>query len=89
MLKARIIVDSLIREKNISVTPEEIEARYGVIAEESGLSVDEVKKHYSDPRAKEYLIDDVKENKLFDELYKEVKVTKGEKTTFEELFSQK
>ena len=59
------------------------------IADEGGMSVDEVKKHYDDPRAKEYLIDDTKENKLYDQLYNEVKVTKGDKMTFRELFEQK
>lgn len=88
MLKSRIIVDSLIRARNISVTPEEIEAQYAKIAEEGGMSVDEVKKHYDDPRSKEYLIDDTKENKLYDEIYKEVKVTKGDKLTFKQLFEQ-
>lgn len=88
MLKSRIIVDSLIRSKNISVTPEEIEAQYAKIAEEGGMTVDEVKKHYEDPRAKEYLIDDTKENKLYDEIYKEVKVSKGDKMTFKELFAK-
>ena len=89
MLKSRIIVDSLIREKNISVTPEEIEEQYAKIAQEGGISVDEVKKHYSDPRTKEYLIDDTKENKLYDEIYKTVKVSKLEKVNFEELFQMK
>lgn len=89
MLKSRIIVDSLIREKNISVTPEEIEEQYVKIAQEGGISVDEVKKHYSDPRTKEYLIDDTKENKLYDEIYKTVKVSKGDKVNFEELFQMK
>ena len=87
MLKSRIIVDSLIRAKNISVTPEEIEAQYAKIAEESGMSVEDVKKHYADPRAKQYLIDDAKESKLFDEIYKEVKVSKGDKISFKDLFS--
>lgn len=89
MLKSRIIVDSLIREKNISVTPEEIEEQYKKIADEGGMTVEEVKKHYSDPRAKEYLIDDTKENKLYDIIYKEVKVTKGDKLTFKELFENR
>ncbi|MCQ2575844.1 MAG: trigger factor [Treponema sp.] len=89
MLKSRIIVDSLIRSKNISVTPEEIEEQYKKIAEEGNMSLDEVKKHYSDPRAKEYLIDDTKENKLYDEIYKEVKVSKGDKLSFKELFEQR
>ena len=62
MLKSRIIVDSLIRERNISVTPEEVEEAYAKIADESGMSVEDVKKHYGDPRAREYLVDDTKEN---------------------------
>ncbi len=86
MLKSRILVDNLLRDKNISVTPEEIEAEYGKIAEEGGMSIEEVKKHYDDPRSKEYLIDMVKENKLFEELYKQVKVSKGDKMSFKELF---
>ena len=86
MLKSRLIVDALLREKNISVTPEEIEAQYEKIASENGMTVEEVKEHYKDPKTKEYLIDDTKENKLFDELYKEVKVEKGDKMTFADLF---
>ena len=86
MLKSRIIVDSLIRERNISVTPDEIEAEYGKMAEETGSSVDEIKKHYADARAKEYLIDDTKEQKLYEQLYKEVKTSKGDKMAFADLF---
>lgn len=89
MLKSRIIVDSLIRARNISVTPEEIEAQYQVIADEGGMTLDEVKKHYQDARAKEYLIDDAKENKLYNEIYKEVKVTKGDKVAFKDLFEMR
>lgn len=87
MLKSRIIVDSLIHSKNISVTTEEIEAEFEKIAKEGGMSVEEVKKHYEDPRSKEYLIDETKENKLYDEIYKEVKVSKGDKMSFKDLFS--
>lgn len=86
MLKSRIIVDQLIREKNISVTPEEIEAQYSKIAEDAGTTVEEVKKHYEDPRSKEYLIDEAKEKKLFADLYTQVKVTKGDKIAFADLF---
>ena len=87
MLKSRIIVDSLIRARNICVTPEEIEEQYKRIADEGGMTVEEVKKHYEDPRSKEYLIDDTKENKLYDQLYKEVKVSKGDKISFKDLFN--
>ena len=86
MLKSRLIVDALIREKNIEVTPEEVEAEFAKIADESGSTLDEVKEHYKDARAKEYIIDEIKENKLYDELYKQVKVSKGDKVEFADLF---
>ena len=88
MLKARVIVDALLRERNISVTPEEIEEESSRIAAESNVTVEEVKKHYSDPRAKEYLIDDAKEQKLYKQLYSEVKVSKGDKVSFADLFKR-
>jgi len=53
---------------------------------DGGISVDEVKKHYEDAKAKEYLIDDTKEQKLYDELYKEVKTVKGDAISFADLF---
>lgn len=86
MLKSRLIVDALIREKNIAVTPEEVEAEFAKIADESGSTIEEVKEHYEDARAKEYIIDVIKENKLYDELYKQVKVSKGDKVKFADLF---
>ena len=86
MLKSRLIVDALIREKNIAVTPEEVEAEFAKIADEYGSTLDEVKEHYKDARAKEYIIDEIKENKLYDELYKQVKVSKGDKVKFADLF---
>ena len=55
-------------------------------AEESGTSVEEIKKYYDEPRAKEYIIDEIKEKKLFEELYKQVKVSKGDKVAFADLF---
>ena len=37
-----------------------------------------MKKHYADPRSKEYLIDDIKEQKLYTEIFAKVKITKGD-----------
>ena len=88
MLKARIVVESLLKDRNITVTPEEIEQEMESIAEKSGVSVEEVKKHYADPRSKEYLIDDTKEQKLYKELFAQVKVTKGDKMVFADLFKR-
>ena len=86
MLKSRIIVESLLKEKDISVTAEEIEAEYEKIAAGAGVSVEEIKKHYEDPRSKEYLEDEAKEQKLYTMLFDQVKVSKGDKKTFADLF---
>lgn len=88
MLKSRIIVESLLKDRNITVTPEEIEQEMESIAEKSGVSVEEVKKHYADPRSKEYLIDDTKEQKLYKELFGQVTVTTGDKMAFADLFKR-
>ncbi len=86
MLKSRLILDKLLSEKNITVTPEEVEAEYSRIAEEVDSSVEEVKSHYESAKEKEYLIDDIKEKKLYEELYKQVTVQKGENVAFADLF---
>lgn len=86
MLKSRIIVDSLLKSKNISVTPEEVEEAYQKLADSNGVSIEDVKKHYADPRAKEWFIDDVKEQKLYDDIFAQIKVAKGDKTSFADLF---
>ena len=85
-LKARLIVDNLLKENDITITPEEVEAEYKSMAEKAGITIEEVKKHYEDPRNKEYLIDDMKEQKLYASLFEKVKITKGEKKSFSDLF---
>ena len=67
--------------------PEEVEAEYQKLADANGISVEEVKKHYADPRSKEYFIDEVKEQKLYNEIFEQVKVTKGDKVKFADLFN--
>lgn len=88
MLKSRLIVENLLKARNIAVTPEEVEAEYAKIADVAGISLEEVKKHYADASKKEYLIDDMKEQKLYAQLFEQVKITKGDKTTFADLFKK-
>ncbi len=87
-LKGRLIVETLMEERNIEVSPEDVEAEYAKIAEDSGISVEEVQKHYTEPHAKEYLIDDIKERKLYDQLFEQVQIVQGEKKAFSELFKK-
>ncbi len=86
MLKSRVIVELLLKEREIVVTPEEVEAEYARMAEGSGISVEEVKKHYADARRKEYLIDDIKEQRLYGQLLEKCTLSKGDKVAFADLF---
>jgi trigger factor len=86
MLKSRVLVEILLKDREIAVTPEDVEAEYAKMAEGAGISVDEVKKHYADPRRKEYLIDDIKEQRLYGQLLEKCTLTKGAKTAFADLF---
>jgi trigger factor len=87
-IKSRLIVESLLKEKNVTCSPEELEAEYARIAERMEVSVDEVKKQYSEASHKEYLADDVKERKLYDGLFSEIKIEKGDKISFKALFEE-
>jgi trigger factor len=87
-LKGRLIVETLMENSKIEVSPEDVEAEYAKIAEGAGVSVEEVQKHYAEPRAKEYLIDDIKEQRLYGQLFEKVKVVKGEKKAFSDLFNK-
>jgi trigger factor len=86
-LKSRLIVEHLLKDRNIACAPEELEAEYGRIAERMEVSVEDVQKQYAEGSYKEYLADEVKDRKLYDELFKQVKVEKGGKMTFESLFA--
>lgn len=86
-LKSRVIVELLFKERDITISPDDVEAEYTRIAESSGISVEEIKKHYADMRAKEYLIDDIKEQRLYTQLLEKCTLTKGAKKTFAEIFN--
>ena len=85
-LKCRLIIDALIRERKIEASDEEIEAEFKRISDETNTPIEEIKKNYESPRAKEFIADEVREKKLFEQLYKEVKVEKGDKISFADLF---
>jgi trigger factor len=86
MLKSRVIVELLLKDREIAVTPEDVEAEYVKIAAGAGITVEEVKKHYADARKKEYLIDDIKEQVLYKQLLEKCTLSKGAKTAFADLF---
>ncbi len=88
-LKTRLIVEKLLEERAITASPEDVDAEYGIIAERTGSAVDDVKKYYDGKlRDKEYLIDDIKEKKLYTQLFEKSTVQPGEKLTVAQLLGE-
>lgn len=88
-LKTGIIVEKLMEERGISVLPEDVEAEYQHIAERNNMSAEDVKKHYDgNLREKEYVIDSIKEKKLYVQLFEKSTVKTDTKLSMEELFDK-
>jgi trigger factor len=86
-LKARLVVENLMKELGVEAGDEELEKEFETMASSMGTSVDEVKKHYEREDMKEYLREDLKERKLFDLLLAEAKLKKGKKAKYLDLIS--
>ncbi len=85
-LRTRLVVETLLAEKEITTTPEEVEAEYTEIAESNDVDIDEVKKYYENAHEKEHLIDSIKEKKLYKELFEKSTIKTTKKVSVKELF---
>ena len=88
-LKGRVLIETLLKDRKIEISEEEIEAEYKRLSEITGMDTEAVKKYYADPQQKEYFIDNLKEDKLYDELYTKCTITKGKKMPVEKFLELK
>ena len=84
-LRSRLIVENLMKELNVVSGEEELAKEFETMATSMGVSVEEVKKHYERDDMKEYLLDDIKERKLFDLVLAETKIKNGKKVKYLDL----
>jgi trigger factor len=84
-LHSRLIVETLIEEQNFTVSDEDIEQQLLILAEESGSTIEEIKKYYEGETTREYVLQDIKERKLFDIMVAENTVTKGKQEKYVDL----
>lgn len=84
-LKSRLIVETLMRDLAVEASDEELDAEMQTMADNMGISLDEVKKHYEQENMREYLREDIKERKLFDLVLAEAKLKKGKKRKYLDL----
>lgn len=87
-IKSQLVIDKLIKEKNIQVSPEEWEASIERRAEASGLTIEEANEQLENNSMAEDLRRDLSKGKLFEVLLKKTTIKTGEKVPFLDLFDQ-
>jgi trigger factor len=81
-LHSRLIVETLIEEQGILVPDEELEKEIERIASDAGIPPEEVKKYYEQDQMKDYLKEDIKEQKIFDLLLAENTIKLGKTANY-------
>ena len=89
MIHTRFIVETIMRNENISASNEEIEEMFKEISEETGEPLEEIKAHYEKDNSKSHLEDAIKDRKTFDLILAENKIVKGKKKSYLEFIETK
>jgi len=87
-IKTRLVLDKLVADGAYEASDDEMAAEYAKMAADSSLSVEDVKAEYERRGMVDYLKDRIKEDKLLADLEKKVKVKKGKKVAFVDLFKE-
>lgn len=81
-IAARLVLDKLIEAGSYVATDEDLQAEYARQAEDTALSVDEVKAEYEKQKSVEYLKEQIRENKFFDSVLATAIIKEGEPASF-------
>jgi trigger factor len=87
-LQSRLIVETLIQNEGLEASDEEVERELERVAEESGMSLEEVHNYYSQGKMQDYLKEDIKERKIFDRLLAENTIIRGKTEKYLDLIPQ-
>jgi trigger factor len=85
-LHSRLIVETLIKELGLEASDEEVAQEIETQAAASGAA-EEVKKYYEQEQLREYLKEDIKEQKFFDRLLTENTIKPGQKENYLDFIS--
>ena len=86
-LHSRLIIETLMEKLNLEASEEELDKEIQRLADESGTGLEEVKKFYEEERMKDYLKEDVKENKVLDILIEKNTLKTGKKEKYIDLIT--
>jgi trigger factor len=84
-LHSRLIVEKLMEDLKLEASEDDAEKELIRLAEETGTSIDEVRKYYENERMKDYLLEDIKEHKVFDILLEKNTIKTGKKEKYVDL----
>ncbi len=85
-IKTRLVIQKLVEDGKYEASDEDLEKEYGKMADESSLSIEEIKAEYKKHDAVEYLKERIREDKLMEAILAAASVKKGKKTSFVDLF---
>ena len=86
-LHSSLIVETLIEEQNFDVSEADIDGEIARIAADNNVDIEEVKKMYQENKARESIIGEIKERKLFDLMFAENTFNQGEKQKYLDLMA--
>jgi trigger factor len=84
-LKGQLIIQEIIKQKDIKVEDAELEKEFEHLASHSNMSVEDTKDYYEKNNMMDYLKNDLSEKKAFEILFTENTVKKGKKTKYLDL----
>ena len=84
-LHSRLIVETLIEDLKLEVSPEDIDKELEKLAAENEGKLEELKKYYEDGQMLEYLKEGIKEQKFLDLLFEKNTIKTGIKTNYVDL----
>jgi trigger factor len=86
-LDSRLLVEAMIKDLKIEAGDEELEGEFARMAENMDAPVEEIKKYYEQENMKGYLREDLRERKLFDEIFAKITIKNGEKQKYIDLLA--
>ena len=84
-LHSRLILETLMEQEKLEASDEEVENEIKKLSVESNAELEEVKKYYEDERMKDYLKEDIKEQKIYDIILGKSKIKNGKKEKYADL----
>jgi trigger factor len=88
-LKTRLIMNKIIENEKIEASPEDLEAEYQKEADNSKRTKEEIKQYIESQQLSEYLVDQIRDKKLFDFLIEQSDIKKGKKISYQDLVAGK